>query len=46
MRPEAASTAAMMTPDRIDSCSVKKMRAGVIGWSPANHDTTMAVAKL
>jgi hypothetical protein len=46
MRPEAARTAAMMTPERIDSCRVKKIRFGVIGWSPANQDTTMAVTKL
>ena len=31
MSPEAASTAAMMTPERIASPMVKMMRRGVIG---------------
>ncbi len=46
MRPEAASTQAMIAPDRMASIMVVAMRRGVIGWPPANQETTTAVSRL
>ena len=46
MSPEAASTLAMMTPERMASPIVSKIRRGVIGESPANHETITAVSRL
>ena len=46
IRPEAASTLAMMTPERIASPHVSKILRGVIGDSPATQETTMAVSML
>ena len=46
IRPEAASTLAMMTPERMASPIVSKIRRGVIGESPATHETTIAVSRL
>ena len=46
MSPEAASTLAMMTPERMASPIVWKILRGVIGESPANQETTTAVNRL
>jgi len=46
IRPEAARTEAMITPERMASVNVWKIRRGVIGESPATHETTIAVSML
>ena len=46
MRPEAASTVATITPERIASPIVSKIRLGVMGCSPANQETTTAESRL
>ena len=46
MSPEAASTEAMITPERMASPNVAKIFRGVIGESPATQETAIAVNML